>query len=943
MRGGGTVTGRTGRAGQSPTAGTGQAGATGQSGSAGQPGPAGRAGGIGPGPARVRQVEAELASEGLLLVCGPPGIGKTALLDAVTERALARGDTVVRLCPQPPDRAVPFAVAADLLLALPRHHVERLPAPQRRAAEAVLRHETPSDGGPDPLAVRLALTAVLRATAPALVVIDQAHCADPAGAAALTCLRGTGTAVLGAVPTGDDAPEFLDGAPRFTVAPLTVDEVAALLEGERLPSRLAGRIHRAGGGNPRIALDIGRAVAALTRPPHPLDDLPVPDRVAAMARRALAAVPASARRTLLTAALADRPTSALLRRAEGRDVEEELRAARHAGIVALEGDELRFSADVLAYTLVHDSGWSERSAAHHALADATADAVAAARHRALARDDLDATLAADLETAAATARTRGDRGTAAGLGLLAARRTPVSQHADAVRRFAAAADDAGRAGRADLARRAAAEVLEHSERRAERVAALLSVIDAAGQALDDLDEVFARAAAEAGDDHGLLAAVSLRHAWKANLCDGDPVRARGAAARAAALAERAGQPGVAVMALTMRARLERVLGDPAAETSLRRALAAAVPAEPVGVRNQPRYLKVRHDLFDDRLDRARAGLLDLLPLAERSGDTEDLVEILRSLAETETRAGRCATALRHADRAVRVTTAAGQSPGPSWYTAAFAEAAGGTFERARAFALRGVRASQEEHDQVFLSRSLHVLGTVQLVTGSAAEAVEQLSRVRDHERAQQVADPSLLRWHADLAEALGTAGRVAEAESVIEQYARVARELERHSTLAALDRAGAVTLTARGEPEPAAALLESAAERFAALGLPLECGRCLWLLSRTRLRLRRRAAARRALTEARGLFAAAAAHAWHGLVDEALTRLDAGGAKGGAGELTTSEGQLAALVAAGASNREAAAQLHLSVKTVETMLTRIYRKTGVHSRAQLAAARAGRA
>ncbi|MDG4866387.1 helix-turn-helix transcriptional regulator, partial [Streptomyces sp. T-3] len=104
------------------------------------------------------------------------------------------------------------------------------------------------------------------------------------------------------------------------------------------------------------------------------------------------------------------------------------------------------------------------------------------------------------------------------------------------------------------------------------------------------------------------------------------------------------------MALTMRARLERVLGEAGAEATLERALAAAVPGEPVHVRNQPRFLRVRHDLFDDRLDRARSGLLDLLPVAERSGDAEDLVEVLRGLAEAEARAGRCATALRHAER-----------------------------------------------------------------------------------------------------------------------------------------------------------------------------------------------------------------------------------------------------------------------------------------------------
>ncbi|MBC9717354.1 AAA family ATPase [Streptomyces sp. TRM66268-LWL] len=893
---------------------------------------------------------AVLEREGTLLVTGPPGSGKSTLLAALADRATARGGSVLRLCPQPPDRDVPFAVVAELLRTLGGLPcTERLPVPQRQAVDRVLRrHEAPSQDGPDPLAVRLALGEILAAAAPTLIVLDNAHCADPAGAGALACLPSLPVAVVAACPDAEGSPEFLAGAPQFTPAPLAVDEVAALLAVRDLPARLAGRVHRAGGGNPRITLDIVHALAALPATPHTLDELPLPARVRTMARQRLDVLPPQTRHVLLSAALADRPTPALLRRSTGRDVEDEIRTATQAGLLRADGGELRFTAEVFAAQLRDDSSWADRSAAHRSLTGAVTDPVAAAFHRALATDDIDAGLAADLEGAARTARARGDRSRAAELSLLAARRTPPAPHgdaqqADAVRRFVAAAVDAGRAGRVDLARRAADEVLGHATDAAERVRSLLAILDAAGQALDDLDEVFARATGEAAGDPALLAAVELRLAWKANLCDGDPVRARAAAARAAALAGRGGDPRLAAMALTMQARLERILGDPGAEATLERALAAPVPPEPDGLRNQPRYLRIRHDLFDDRLDRARDGLLALLPVAERSGETEDLVEVLRSLAETETRAGRCAPALRYADRVLRITAEAGISPGPSWYSAAFAEAAGGSFERARAYAVRGARASEEEHDQVFLSRNLHVLGLVQLVTGSAADAVENLRRVRAAETAQQVADPSLLRWPGDLAEALALAGNGPQAEELIGQYGSVARELGRSSALGGLDRARAVLLTLRGESEPAAVLLGETAARFEGLGLPLEQGRCLWLLSRTRLRQRRRAAARQALADALELFDGAAAHAWSELVREALDRLDAGGVvRASADGLTTAEEQLAGVVAEGASNREAAARLHLSVKTVETMLTRIYRKLGVQSRAQLAATRAVR-
>ena len=51
--------------------------------------------------------------------------------------------------------------------------------------------------------------------------------------------------------------------------------------------------------------------------------------------------------------------------------------------------------------------------------------------------------------------------------------------------------------------------------------------------------------------------------------------------------------------------------------------------------------------------------------------------------------------------------------------------------------------------------------------------------------------------------------------------------------------------------------------------------------------------------------------------------------------LTSTELRIAGLVRDGASNREIATQLYLSVKTVEATLTRVYRKLGVRSRTQL--------
>jgi DNA-binding NarL/FixJ family response regulator len=74
---------------------------------------------------------------------------------------------------------------------------------------------------------------------------------------------------------------------------------------------------------------------------------------------------------------------------------------------------------------------------------------------------------------------------------------------------------------------------------------------------------------------------------------------------------------------------------------------------------------------------------------------------------------------------------------------------------------------------------------------------------------------------------------------------------------------------------------------------------------------------------------------WAEKAREELSRV--GGRAPASSELTPTEERIAALVAAGKSNKEVAAELFLTVRTVETNLSRIYAKLGVRSRTELAA------
>ncbi|MEU6866827.1 LuxR family transcriptional regulator [Streptomyces sp. NPDC046876] len=900
----------------------------------------------------IRAVEQALTAHGRALLTGPAGAGKSEVAAAVAAAAEARHETVLRLAPEAADRWIPEASAAALLASVPCAVLERLAGPQRTAVALLRREADAPRAGRDHLALRLAVVEVLRTLAartPLLLVLDNAQWLDAESTDLLGfALRLTPprvrVLVAECVQGGTPAAEPLcgPGTPAIRIPPLGADQVAELLVRHGLPARLAGRVHQASGGNPRLALALGHSLAeaagARDGSAHHADPLPLSGQAREVARRLLAVAPAPARRTLLLAALAARPTTALLRRAGRPDAEAELAEAERAALVTVgEDGAVTFTAGALPMALAADAGWPERAAGHAALAAAVDDPVQAVRHRALAVDAPDEWLAADIARAAADCRRRGQRALAAELGLLAAERTPFDRPGEELARLVAAAEDAGWAGRADLARRATRAVLARDASPSDRVRARLAVIDAAGQALGTLDETFAHAMDEAEGDPALQAAVQLRVAWKCNLSDGDPVRSRDAAAEAGALAAAGGDQVAEAMALTVRARMGRILGDPDAEDILAEALALPAPEVPLGMRNAPQYLAVRHALFDDRLDDARSQLLVLLPAVQRTGSSEDVFEVLRSLSEVELRRGRCAVASAHARRALELTIEAGLSPGPAWYVAAMAEATGGSFARAAGYARRGIQASEEERDQVFLSRSLYALGLVELATGEAAKAVATLRRVAELEAAQQVVDPSILRWHGELAEALVAADAPDEAAGLIDAVRASALSLGRAPVVAALDRARGLALSAHGAAEAAVDLLTETAERFRELRLPVERGRTLLALGRVERRRRRRAPARAALQAAAEVFAEAGAKPWAQLAGEGPEPVPAAAGPAVAlAALTEGEARLALLVAQGASNQEAAAKLFVSVKTVEARLTRIYQKLEVRSRAQLA-------
>jgi DNA-binding NarL/FixJ family response regulator len=116
--------------------------------------------------------------------------------------------------------------------------------------------------------------------------------------------------------------------------------------------------------------------------------------------------------------------------------------------------------------------------------------------------------------------------------------------------------------------------------------------------------------------------------------------------------------------------------------------------------------------------------------------------------------------------------------------------------------------------------------------------------------------------------------------------------------------------------------------------MPVERARTQLVLGGVQRRLKQRRAARETLTAARDAFEAAGAVLWSARAAAELARVS--GRAPASGELTETERRVAELIVAGLTNREVAAELFVTVRAVESTLTKLYAKLGVHSRTQLA-------
>lgn len=882
----------------------------------------------------VREVEADLRALGRVVVSGPWGTGKSYVLGELARRADAAEDT--RCLPLTGSRQLecePYGLLAQLAEMLP----PSLEAAPLAAPSLDLRPELCEANPPSVASTARAVRQLCLDDGAGgwTVLVDDVHLADQLSLEVLDfccrtlppsrlrvafslpsfrCAAGEQSAVLGG-----------GHVPWAELRMLTEAEVAAALVTQGISAGHAASVHRDSGGHPLLA----RAAASSLR-----TDRGPTTQPGRLAQAWWQSVPTSWRGTLTALALARSADAALFRACGYADAEHDVDRAGRAGLITRgTSGAVSFTSELLRRQAEFAIDPADRTALHHALAAATPDPLAAARHRLLATAGPDEQAAQDGVAAARTARACAEPGLAAELMQLSARHTAAADRSLLLERWLQACRDAADAGDADLASRAVAALtlLRSPDAEAE---ALLALLEAHGQGLENQSATLARLTALTRSHPSLRARLGLYTAIRHNIA-GRPQESLAAAEQAVLDARSSARPDIEAAALTMHARIERLIRCGDAKATLARALAVS-PGLPSGqLRYSPHYLSLRHALYDDDHATAQSGLHHLLAHAEATGSAEDLQEIWRSLAESDLRRGHVAAAEGWSRRALHLARTLRLSPGPACATHALVQLEREGPGHAATTARWGLQQSKEEEDNIFTARNLHALAQALLCLHQFDAAAAALSEVAHLEQQQHTADLAAFKWHHLYADALTLAGRPDQAEHFLTLLA------EEHpqpapAVTAALLRSQARIDLHHHRTDQAAGRLTEASLAFDASQLPLEHAHTLVLLGQAEQKRRRAAAARRHREHAHDLYTQAQAAYRAECTHHLLHRLDRTAPTGPGRELTQVEADIARQVASGASNREVANTLFISIKTVESHLSRIYRKLSLTSRTQLA-------
>ena len=895
----------------------------------------------------------------LLLLEGEPGIGKSTLLAEGLTAARRRSYRVLECRPIQAEAQLAYTAVGDLLADADDAELAELPEPQRRAVEVALLRAEPDEYELLPRAVALGLQGVLggrAATNPIVVGIDDAQWLDHASARALAFVaRRLRHEPVGFLLTGrPDEVRFLSDIERdrplseerlrhVQISALDSAELDLLLGtqlSDRFPRRALNRIRRASGGNAFFALELGRAVLELVDRGVALDDeLPIPPSLQRLVGERISRLPQPAVDVTAVAAALSRPTTGLVEAAlPGRDATGGLAAAEAAGIVHVDPETQRivFAHPLHASIVYSRVSPAERRELHGRLAAVLDDPEERGRHLALATERPDATVASALDEAARRARARGAADSAAELWAQARRLTPLEYGEQSRRRGIEAAERYFEAGDAERSRELLRTIVSEAPPGRQRALALarLGWVTAHTEGFPAGGAIFREALAEPGDDMAVRIEIEEGLAWSIHSTSG-VADAQEHARTALALAETLGDPTLLAGALSHVAFLDSLAGHGLAIEKSRRAVAIGQAPAWSQILGRPDWIHALLLAWDDDLPAAHHQFETLHRRAVERGDEHSLPFILFHLARVELLAGDWVQARAHARDCDETTRQSGQvSERPySFAIEALVEAHLGLVEPARARIAEGLALAGQTGAHPAGMEMLAVRGFLELSLGEVGPADQTLDRLAAEVERTGLRDPALFRFHGDAIEAKVALGRRDEARALLDDLDRLSAELERTWVQVIACRSRGLLSAALGDIEAAYEALERGLS-LDHLGQPFERARMLLVLGTVQRRDKKKRAAREALESALRTFRQLGAELWASRAQAELSRI---GGRPAASGLTPTEERVAALIASGRTYKEAADELFISPKTVQWNLSKVYRKLGIRSRAELPA------
>jgi DNA-binding CsgD family transcriptional regulator len=897
----------------------------------------------------ARFFELESSGPRALLLEGDAGMGKSTLWREAVELAQRGGRTLVSR-PSEAEAQLSFTVLGDLFAPVVGTELPDLPGGQRRALEAALLLGEGTDHRSDPRALSLAVLTLLRSLAadgPVTLAIDDLQWIDVPSARALAfAMRRLDDELVSIVATMRTRAGLVDpvgvssAIPRATehlgIGPLGRRSLGQLLREaieHHFPPPLVDRIHATSGGNPLFALEIARA-SAQGGDQELGELLPLPEDLGELMRARIDVLSPTARATLLLAASAATPTSALLLAAGAED--ESLREAEEADIVMrTRAGGVGFVHPLFASVAYAAASPDARREAHERLARTIADPEEAARHRALAAEGPDEPIARTVEEAARRVEARGAPSSASELYRLAATLTPPEADRMWYRRYKSATCSFA-AGDASGCLALLERLLADLGPGLERATTLYTIANGSWNDVKKVGPLLERALEDAAEDPLLGVEIGEERAWAA-LLSGDLANAVASADGAIQLADELEEPerlGPLRGALSARALASAALGQDASDPLGRGIALEGVLTE--GELSTPRAMLGRIQTWMGDLEAARISLHRELDRYLEQGHASGTWEIHVDLADLEFRAGRWAQASSHAREAEEIAIETGWSTvlGQILPVKAMIAAAGGGSERARADATMALDDCRRMGDRWNELKARATLGFVEITDGDPIAAHGWLEPAVEISTQMGLREPGAKPFIPDAVEALIAVGDVGGATALTDRLAAEAGSLDRPLARSLADRCRGIVAVARRQLADADDHLQRALRAQGSLGHPFERGRTLLAAGEVHRRMRKQRSARELLGDAREIFQRLGSGPWMAKADRELAKV--GGRRAPPTDLTPAEEQVARLVAEGRTNREVAAALFLSVHTVDAHLRRVYRKLQVRSRTELA-------